>query len=102
MQKMNKKKLVVAALTALAVLAIAGVAFALNNSSGSTTGAELYDLIVNDFIKGPIGSAAGVGFIVVGAVMAVMGKISGAIWPLIGGGTLALADTLADSLGMLF
>ena len=97
-------KRVVGLITVLAVLAIAGAAFALTGgTSGTTTvGADLYDLVVNKFIAGPIGAAAGTGFIVVGAVMAVMGKISGAIWPLIGGGMLASASTLATSLGLLF
>lgn len=94
--------MVVLALSVLAILVVAGTAFALNGGSTTGVGGELYKLVVEDFIKGPIGAAAGTGFIVVGAVMAVMGKISGAIWPLIGGGMLASASGMANSLGMIF
>lgn len=101
--KFNRKKMLVFGLTALLVVAVASVAFALNGGAGNTgVGGELYKLVVVDFIQGPIGAAAGTGFIVVGAVMAVMGKISGAIWPLIGGGMLASASSMAGSLGMIF
>ena len=97
------KRVVVLVMTLLVVLATAGAAFALNGGSGNTgVGGDLYDLVVNKFINGPLGAAAGTGFIVVGAVMACMGKISGAVWPLIGGGLLASASTLASSLGLLF
>jgi len=101
MQKIDRKRIIVMVLAALAVIAVAGSAFALAPGS-ETTGLELYDLVVNKFIKGPIGAAAGTGFMVVGAVMAAMGKISAAVWPLIGGGVLASASALANSLGMVF
>lgn len=103
MQKIDNKKMVVMVLVALAVMAVAGSAFALGNGGAAgDVGYELFDLIVNKFIKGSIGAAAGTSFMVVGAVMAVMGKISAAIYPLIGGGMLASASALANSLGMLF
>jgi len=65
-------------------------------------GEDLYNLIVTDFIQGPIGTAAGVVLVVVGAVGAAMGKLSAAAWPLVGGGVLVAAPTLATSLGMIF
>lgn len=99
MQK--RKKLMVMMGTGLCVLAAASAAFALSSGTG-TVGGDLYDLVVNKMIAGPIGAAAGTSFIVVGAVMAVMGKISGAVWPLVGGGMLASASTIASSLGMVF
>lgn len=100
MKMVKKKTVVVMVLAVVSVLVVAGAAFALSPGT-ETTGAELYDLIVNKFIKGPIGAAAGTGFMVVGAVMAAMGKMSAAIYPLIGGGILASASALANSLGMI-
>lgn len=103
MQKIDNGKMVVMMLVALAVIAVAGSAFALGNGGAAgDTGYELYDLVVNKLIKGSIGAAAGTGFMVVGAVMAALGKVSAALWPLIGGGMLASASALANSLGMLF
>ncbi len=99
--QMNRKKMVVVVLAALSIVAVASVAFALSPGA-ETTGLELYDLIVNKFIKGPIGAAAGTAFMVIGAVMAAMGKIGAAVYPLIGGGVLASASALANSLGMVF
>lgn len=96
-----KKKLFVTAMTVLAMIAMSGVAMAFT-ADPSGKGYEIYDLIVNDFIGGPIGAAGGTGLMVVGAVMAGLGKISGAAWPLVGGGILVSASALAQSLGMTF
>lgn len=101
---MKRRKMVVALMAGLLVLAVAGTAFAFMTPTGAATevGFDLYDLIVNKFIKGPIGAAAGVALVVVGAVGAALGKLSGAVWPLIGGGVLVGAPGLASSLGMIF
>jgi len=82
MRKIGKKDLfVVGAVVVLVAVALSsGTSWAFNlGGGGSTTGSDLYKLIVTDFIQGPIGTAAGVAFIVVGAAMAVMGKITSAI-----------------------
>jgi len=97
-----KKKYFVMLAVVMAVVAMAGVAMAFNAGASGDVGYELYDLIVNKFIKGPIGAAGGTGLLVVGAVMAGLGKISGAAWPLVGGGILVSASALANSLGMTF
>ena len=98
-----KKKTIMCVVAVLVVAVASTTAFALTGGSNTTgVGYELYDLVVNKFINGPIGGAAGTGFIVVGAVMAVLGKVSQAIWPLIGGGMLAAASGMANSLGMIF
>lgn len=99
---MKKKKLVVGFVASMAVLCLSVAAFALTNTGGSTVGQELYTIIVTDFIAGPIGQAVGTIFVVVGAVMAVMGKIHTAVYPLIGGAVLASASTIATSLGAIF
>ena len=101
---MKRRKMVVALMAGLLVLAVAGTAFAFMSPTGAATevGYDLYNLVVNKFIKGPIGSAAGVALVVVGAVGAAMGKLSGAAWPLIAGGILVGAPGIATSLGMIF
>lgn len=100
---MKKKKIVVAVLCALAVIAVVGLAFAFTSPAVATDpGYGLWDLIVNKYIKGPIGTAAGVTILTMGAVGAAMGKLGGAAWPLVGGGMLVTAPSLAVSLGMLF
>lgn len=86
----------------VALLGLADQALAFGTVDTNGTGYELYELIVNDFIAGPLGTAAGVVLVVVGAIGAAMGKLSAAAWPLVGGGALALAPTLAESLGMIF
>lgn len=95
-----KKYSLVAVLVVVAVVAMSSAAMAFTVTTG--TGHELYDLIVTDFIGGAIGTTAGVVFIVVGAVAAALGKLSGAAWPLVGGGVLVAAPGLANSLGMVF
>ena len=90
-------------LVVMAVVALAGVALAFTAPTVTTNpGYDLWDLIVNKFIKGPLGTAAGVVMLTAGAVGAAMGKLSGAVWPLVGGGALVTAPSLAVSLGMLF
>lgn len=105
---MKKESVVLMAVAVLVVgLAVLGVvdpAEAFNAAGNATTGKghELYDLIVTDFINGPIGTTTGTVFIVVGAIMAAMGKLAGAAWPLVGGGLLVAAPNIANSLGMIF
>ena len=101
---MKNRKVLVMVVASLVVLAIAGVAMAFVSpaAAGTTVGYDLFDLIVNKIIKGPIGTAAGVVMLAAGAVGAAMGKLSSAAWPLVGGGLLVAAPTIATSLGMLF
>ncbi len=102
---MKKKQVVtMVMMVSLVVLAMAGAAFAFTAPTGAATevGGSLYDLIVTKFIQGPIGSAAGVVLMVVGGIAAALGKMAQAAWPLVGGGILVAAPTLATSLGMIF
>jgi len=89
-------------LVVVVVLAMAGAAMAFTTPATDGVGYDLYDLIVNRFIKGPIGTATGVVFMGIGAVSAALGRVGGAVWPLVGGGALVAAPTLATSLGMIF
>lgn len=103
MAKGCNKKVLVTVLTVMSLVLLVGVAMAFMSPAVTTDpGYDLWNLIVNKFIKGPLGTAAGVVMLTAGAVGAAMGKLSGAVWPLVGGGVLVTAPSLAVSLGMLF
>jgi uncharacterized membrane protein len=101
MKQGKRKKLMVALVVALVVVSVCSIAYAFTIPT-SGTGYELYDLIVNQYILGPIGAAAGIVMLTTGAIGATMGKLGAAAWPLVGGGMLVIAPKLAGSLGMLF
>ena len=96
----NRRAVVMMAVASLIVLA-AGSAFAFSATTNGV-GSSLYTLIVTNIIQGPIGTAAGVVMLAGGAVGAAMGKLSAAAWPLVGGGLLIAAPSIATSMGMLF
>lgn len=85
--------------TLLVVGVLTGSAFAFTPPSGGLM-YDIYDIVVNDLIKGPVGAAAGVAAMVFGGVKLMMGQWGGAVWPILGGAVLYKADTLATSLGM--
>ena len=99
---MKNRNVLVMVVVSLVVLAMAGVAMAFTTPTNAGVGFSLYKLIVTDIVQGPIGTAAGVVMLAGGAVGAAMGKLTAAAWPLVGGGILVAAPTIATSLGMLF
>jgi len=64
-------------------------------------GYDIYDIAVNDILKGPIGFVGGLSTIVVGAVFAVKQQFMGAIPCILGGAAIIKADTIVTSLGMI-
>lgn len=100
---MKKKELFGFAMLMLMLAAVVMLQASDAHAFTATTGvgSDLYDLVVTKFIKGPIGTAAGVALVVLGGVGAAMGQLSRAAWPLVGGGVLVAAPTLATSLGMI-
>ena len=64
-------------------------------------GYDIYDIAVNDILKGPIGFVGGLATIVVGAVFAVKQQFMGAIPCILGGAAIIKGDTIVTSLGML-
>lgn len=62
---------------------------------------DIYDIAVNDILKGPIGFVGGLATIVVGAVLAVKQNFVGAIPCILGGAAIIKGDTIVTSLGML-
>jgi type IV secretory pathway VirB2 component (pilin) len=61
---------------------------------------DIYKLVVQDLIQGPVGAATGVAAMVYGGIRLIMGQWGGAVWPIIGGAVLYKADALANSIGM--
>jgi len=61
---------------------------------------DAYDILVNKMIKGPIGTAAGVGLIAFGVYNLIMNRWVATVSSFVGGGLLIKADAVAQSLGM--
>ncbi len=62
---------------------------------------SVYDIGVNDILKGPIGFVGGVGAVVWGAIAAVQGRIMTAIPAILGGAAMLKADSIVSSLGAI-
>ncbi len=83
-----------------AFLLLAGMpeAIAFSAPSAGTPGYEVYDLVVNDVIKGPIGQAGGVFFMAKGS-----SELNQSPWKagatILGGGMLFQAEALSTSFG---
>ena len=63
---------------------------------------DVYDTVVNQILKGPIGFAAGVMCILVAIVSLVQGRIMLAIPAIIAAVLLIKADTIVTSMGVVF
>ena len=106
--RVEKQKVVCGVFVLLVILAgsVAPV-LALNvtipdNADESTTlGFTVYDIIVTKMLKGPIGGAAGVAFIALGAIQAVRNNLIGAVPAVLAGGILIKADSVVRALGAL-
>jgi hypothetical protein len=67
----------------------------------TTLGFTVYDIIVTKMLKGPIGVAAGVAFIALGAIQAVRNNLIGAVPAVLAGGILIKADSVVRALGAI-
>jgi hypothetical protein len=63
---------------------------------------DVYDILVNQMLKGPVGFSCGVAAMAFAAVKLMGGQVMGAIAPAIGGAMLLKSDTLTSSLGSIF
>ncbi len=61
---------------------------------------DMYDIVVNKLIEGPVGTATGVAAMVWGGIRLILGQWGGAVWPILGGAMLVKAEALTESLGM--
>jgi len=62
----------------------------------------VYDVAVARILQGAIGFVAGVGAMVMGAVLAIQQKVLAAIPAILGGAILLNADTMVTTLGLTF
>jgi hypothetical protein len=82
------------------VLALTSGSWAFTVPSGSGFFYDIYDILVNKMINGPVGTATGVGLMVYGGIRLALGQFTGAVLPILGGATLVKAESLAQSIGM--
>jgi len=82
-------------------MALSPAAMAITSPATGSFAYDVYDIGVNQILKGPIGFMAGVGAIAFGAVMAIKGQILLAIPAILGGAFLLKADSVVESLGAI-
>jgi len=99
--EMGHKELIVC-IAALGLILSAQEALAVAAPAAGSFAYDIYDIAVNDILKGPIGFVAGLGAVAYGAGLAIRQQIAGAIPALLGGGALLKADVIVGSLGILF
>ncbi len=92
---------VVAVIVAIGVFANLPIAHAITAPSTGTFAYTVYDVGVNDILKGPIGFVGGAAAIVYGAVRAIQGNVMAAAPAVLGGAVLLKADTVVSSLGAI-
>lgn len=103
MKLTKEMKLTMATMFAfVGALAISTDAFAITAPAATTFAYDVYDIAINNIIKGPIGFVAGAMAIVFGAVLAIKQEIMGAVPAILGGAILLKADTIVVSLGSIF
>ena len=96
-----QKEIQVATLALLAVLLIVPFAHAVVAPAVGSFAYDVYDVGVNQILKGPIGFMAGVVAVVFGAYMAIQSQVMYALPAILGGAVLLKADTVVTSLGAL-
>lgn len=98
-----KKKKTIAALSVFGAtcLLAASQADAFNAPAAGTFAFDIYDIGINQILKGPIGFAAGVGSMVAAAVMAIRQMLLPAAATVLGGAFLLKADSVVTSLGAM-
>lgn len=99
----TQRKKVITALMVLGTtcLVAASNADAFTAPAAGSFAYDIYDVGVNDILKGPIGFAAGVGSMVAAAIMAIRQMLLPAAATILGGAFLLKADSVVTSLGAL-
>ncbi len=99
--QVKPEKLMIFFMAVAAVMVGPHSAHAITTPVAGSFAYDIYDVGVNDILKGPIGFVAGVGAIVFGAIEAIRKQPILGISSLLGGGILLKADTIVSSLGLL-
>lgn len=97
----NKKTITALSVFGVACLVAANNADAFNAPVAGSFAWDIYDIGVNQILKGPIGFAAGVGSMVAAAVMAIRQMLLPAAATVLGGAFLLKADSVVSSLGAM-
>jgi len=82
------------------VLGLTSLSFAFATPQQGDFIYDIYDVVVNKMVKGPVGAAAGIGLMVLGGVNLAMARWGSAVFPILGGALLYKADSIASTLGM--
>jgi len=99
--RFSTRKLMLFMVITLAVVMLYSAALAIVAPAAGTFAYDVYDVAVLKMLQGPIGFVGGVAAMIIGAVLAIQGKIMGAIPSICGGAVLLKADALVTSLGAI-
>jgi hypothetical protein len=99
--RFSVRRLMLCMVISLFVLMLQTIAFAIVAPATGTFAYDVYDVAVVKMLQGPIGFVGGVAAMIIGAVLAIQGKIMGAIPAICGGAVLLKADALVTSLGAI-
>ena len=83
------------------VLGFTQVALAISAPSSGSFAYDMYDIVVNKMLKGPIGFVAGLAAIAFGAASLVQARIMMAVPAILGGAAIIKADAITKSLGVV-
>jgi hypothetical protein len=98
----NSKRIGLGLLAVGALILTASQVSAFTAPAAGSFAYTVYDVAVARILQGAIGFVAGVGAMVMGAVLAIQQKVLAAIPAILGGAILLNADTLVTTLGLTF
>jgi hypothetical protein len=78
------------------------LSFAVSVPATGSFAYDLYDIAVNQILKGPVGYVGGMAAMVMGAIALITGRVLPAVPAVLGGAALLKADTLIRGIGLLF
>lgn len=97
---MNKKTMMI--LSAVALILVPVLAFAVNTPANGDAFFDVYDILVNKFLKGPIGFVSAVVAIIAGFMLAFRQMFLPGVVSVALGIVMIKADSLVASMGALF
>jgi len=95
------RRLITTLTVSFLVLGLTQVALAISAPSSGSFAYDMYDIVVNKMLKGPIGFVAGLAAIAFGAVSLVQARIMMAVPAVLGGAAIIKADAITSSLGLV-
>jgi hypothetical protein len=95
------KRLAIFLMVSLMVMGLTQVVMAITAPTSGSFAYDMYDIVVNKMLKGPVGFVAGLAAIAFGAVNLIQARIMAALPAILGGALLIKADTVTSSLGLV-